>query len=74
LVQNKLNQLLSTTILTNVPFEIESRWSGIMGVGGQKTPIVKKLEQNVYCGVRLGGMGIAIGSSVGKRLADLIET
>jgi len=74
LVQHKLEQLLSTTILPNTPFEIDSRWSGIMGVGGKKKPIVKKIEDNVFCGVRLGGMGVAIGSSVGKQLADLVDS
>ncbi|AVI50567.1 FAD-dependent oxidoreductase [Pukyongia salina] len=74
LVQHKLEQLLSTTILPNTPFEIDSRWSGIMGVGGKKKPIVKKIDDNVFCGVRLGGMGVAIGSSVGKQLADLVDS
>ncbi|WP_456441982.1 NAD(P)/FAD-dependent oxidoreductase [Psychroserpens sp.] len=72
LIQNKLEDLLKTTILPNTPFEIEHRWSGIMGVGQQKKPIVNQLSDNVYCGVRLGGMGIAIGSLVGKELADLL--
>ena len=71
-VQQHLELLLRTTILPNTPFEIEHRWSGIMGVGAQKKPIVEQLQPNVYCGVRLGGMGVAIGSSVGKQLAALI--
>ena len=74
LVQNKLEQLLNTTILPETTFEIDSRWSGIMGVGGKKKPIVKQLEENVFCGVRLGGMGVAIGCSIGKQLADLIDS
>ena len=73
LVQNKLKEILETTILPNTPFEIEASWSGIMGVGVQKKPIVKQLSEHSYCGVRLGGMGIAIGSLVGKELADLID-
>ncbi|TCP27991.1 glycine/D-amino acid oxidase-like deaminating enzyme [Tenacibaculum skagerrakense] len=72
LVQNKLEELLSTTILPNTDFEIEHRWSGIMGVGNQKKSIVKPISNNVYCGVRLGGMGVAIGSLVGKELAELV--
>ncbi|TXE18373.1 FAD-binding oxidoreductase [Psychroserpens burtonensis] len=72
-IQNKLEELLKTIILPNIPFEIEHRWSGIMGVGQQKKPIVKQLSNNVYCGVRLGGMGVAIGSLIGKELADLIQ-
>lgn len=71
LVQNTLEELLRTMILPNQEFEIERRWSGIMGVGQQKTPIVEQLSNNVYCGVRLGGMGVALGSLVGKELAEL---
>ena len=71
-IQTRLDNLLKTIILPNVPFEVERRWSGIMGMGARKHPIVKQLSDNVYCGVRLGGMGIAIGSLVGKELADLI--
>ena len=73
IIQNKLESILKTTILPNTPFEIEHRWSGIMGVGPQKKAIVKQLSANVYCGVRLGGMGVAIGSLVGKELAELID-
>ena len=71
IIQDKLEQLLKTTILPQTPFEIDTRWSGIMGVGSQKKPIIKKIYSSVYCGVRLGGMGVAIGSSIGKELAVL---
>ena len=72
-IQNKLEALLRTTIIPNVEFEVEHRWSGIMGVGKQKKPIIKQLSNNVFCGVRLGGMGVAMGSLVGRDLADLLE-
>ena len=72
IIQNKLEEILKTTILPNHDFKIDYRWSGIMGVGNQKKAIVKQLSNNVFCGVRLGGMGVAIGSLVGKELADLI--
>ncbi|WP_179318672.1 NAD(P)/FAD-dependent oxidoreductase [Winogradskyella helgolandensis] len=72
-IQNKLEDLLKTTILPGIKFEIDHRWSGIMGVGKQKKAIVKQVSNNVFCGVRLGGMGIAIGSTVGKQLADLLD-
>ena len=71
--QNKLETLLKTTILPKTNFEIDHRWSGIMGVGKQKNTIVKQVSNNVFCGVRLGGMGIAIGSLIGKELADLTQ-
>lgn len=71
LIQEKLEQLLKTTILPKTSVEVDQRWSGIMGVGNQKKPILERVSENVYCGVRLGGMGVAIGSLVGKELAEL---
>lgn len=71
LIQNKLKELLKECILPEIEYEIQQSWSGIMGVGNAKNPVLKSLSANVYCGVRLGGMGIAIGSQVGKDLAEL---
>ncbi|MEM7379934.1 MAG: FAD-dependent oxidoreductase [Bacteroidota bacterium] len=70
-VQNKLEQLLQSVIIPGKSFEIERRWSGIMGVGDQKIPIVKPVSDSVFCAVRLGGMGVAIGSETGKKLAEI---
>ncbi|MCB0659754.1 MAG: FAD-binding oxidoreductase [Saprospiraceae bacterium] len=47
-------------------------WSGILGVGTSKIPIVKWVGEEVLCGVRLGGMGVAIGSYLGKKLSEEI--
>jgi len=71
-IQNRLETLLKTVILPDQEFEIDQRWSGIMGVGAQKVPIVKPISDNVFCGVRLGGIGIAIGSTIGKQLAEFV--
>ncbi len=70
IIQNKLESLLKDVILPGGNVVIERRWSGIMGVGPQKRPILKRLNDHVFCGIRLGGMGIAIGSFVGKSLAE----
>ncbi|MBQ0907521.1 FAD-binding oxidoreductase [Flavobacterium sp. F-328] len=72
IVQKKLEQLLKEVILPRYDFEIAHRWSGIMGMGNSKKPIVSQLSNHVYCGVRLGGMGVAIGSLIGTELADLV--
>ncbi|MEY8849530.1 NAD(P)/FAD-dependent oxidoreductase [Psychroserpens sp. XS_ASV72] len=72
MIQDQLGMLLKSTILPNTPFEIDYRWTGIMGVGEQKKPVVKSIGNNIHCGVRLGGMGVAIGSLIGKELADLL--
>ena len=67
-----MEAILKTVILPHQDFEIEHRWSGTMGIGNHKKPIIAQLSNHVYCGVRLGGMGIAIGSLVGQELADLV--
>lgn len=71
-IQKALEQLLTQVIYPHHKVEIEHRWSGILGVGKQKKPIIKEVAPRVYCAVRLGGMGVAIGSMTGKKLADLI--
>lgn len=72
LVQNKLDELLREVILPGIPYEVEQRWSGIMGVGPGKTTIVQPVSEHVVCAVRMGGMGVAIGSLVGEEGASLI--
>jgi gamma-glutamylputrescine oxidase len=70
-IQNSILNLLKENILPTTPFEIDYSWSGIMGVGKEKSPIIKKVNNRVAFGVRMGGMGVAIGSEVGKKLANI---
>jgi glycine/D-amino acid oxidase-like deaminating enzyme len=69
-IQDALNHLLKTTIISSYDYGIEYSWSGIMGVGETKSPIIRQVGNNVAFGVRMGGMGVAIGSLVGKELAQ----
>lgn len=71
LIINHLKSLLDEVIIPGKKYKIEQTWAGIMGVGESKSPIVKKHSENVFLGVRLGGMGVAIGSLIGKELADI---
>jgi len=73
LIQDKLENILKEIIFPKTSVEVEHRWSGIMGLGSNKLPILKTMSNNVFAGVRLGGMGVAIGSLVGKELADLLK-
>lgn len=74
LIQQRLEQLLHEVILPDTPFEVEQRWSGIMGLGAgnAKTTLIQKVTNRVSCAVRLGGMGVAIGSLVGEEGAELV--
>lgn len=71
-IQQRLEDYLREIILPGHSFEIAHRWSGIMGMGSARNPIIRQLSDNVYCGVRLSGIGVAIGTLVGKELAELL--
>ena len=73
LIQNTLIQLLREVILPEKAFEIDMSWSGILGIGSQKKPIIERVSPNVVVAVRMGGMGVAIGSLVGEEAAALVE-
>jgi glycine/D-amino acid oxidase-like deaminating enzyme len=50
--------------------KVDHWWSGIMGIGDSKYPICEWHNNDVLVGVRLGGMGVAIGSFLGQLLSD----
>ena len=64
-----LKDILSNVILPNTNYEVDYHWAGIMGVGDNKEPIIKEIDNNILCAVRLGGMGVALGTMVGKEAA-----
>lgn len=71
-IQQYLNDFLRTTILPNQKIELDYWWSGIMGIGPAKKPLVQQVSKNVVVAVRMGGMGIAIGSLIGEEGAELL--
>lgn len=70
LILNDLNQKLHQYILPNTPFEIDMQWTGIMGFGSTKTPFLKQINERIVAGVKLSGMGVAIGSLLGQEVAQ----
>jgi len=68
-IQQYLINILET-IYPGASDHIDHWWSGILGVGPSKYPIIQWIDENVLAGVRLGGMGVAIGSYLGEKLAD----
>ena len=69
LIQEELERFLKEVILPKQKFTIEHRWSGIMGMGNGKFPIIKRIEKDVYCAVRMSGMGVALSPVVGDIVA-----
>lgn len=71
-IKHKLIRDIEEIILPNQQYQIEMAWSGIMAFGESKAPIVRKVTDRIAMGVRLGGMGVAIGSLVGEEVAQLL--
>ena len=71
-ILNVLKEELNSMILPETLYEIDHVWSGIMAFGKNKQPILKRVSEHVILGVRLGGMGIAIGSIIGEKISEMI--
>lgn len=69
LIRGALTRLLREVILPGRAAEVDSWWSGILGVGEVKQPVIRWVQPNVLAAVRLGGMGVAIGTLVGEQAA-----
>lgn len=72
-IQAHLRQFLRDFILppNQQNIEIAHTWSGILGIGQVKKPIIQTLSPHLSAAVRLGGMGVAIGILVGTEGAEL---
>ncbi|HYK55511.1 MAG TPA: FAD-dependent oxidoreductase, partial [Flavisolibacter sp.] len=73
-IQQELEKYLAEVVLPNHAgdYKIESRWAGIMAMGSEKLPIVKELSPNMFCAVRMSGMGVALAPVVGQQIANMM--
>ena len=71
-IKAELTSFLKTKILPpETAVDLPFWWTGIMGMGPSKYPILDEIATDCFVAVRLGGMGVAIGSLLGKKLVDL---
>lgn len=70
-IRSALVQLLHEVVCPGQGVEVEAWWTGIMGLGPVKKPIIERVSPNVVVSVRLSGMGVAIGTLVGQEGAEL---
>jgi gamma-glutamylputrescine oxidase len=71
-IREALLDLLHEVICPNQPVEIDAWWTGILGLGPVKKPIVERVSPHITVAVRLSGMGVAIGTLVGQEGAALV--
>lgn len=71
-IQQQLENRLHNIILPGHSVMITDRWTGIMAFGQTRRPLIRNHSHNIVLGVRMGGMGVAIGSAVGEQLAAFL--
>jgi len=71
-IQQELERFLNEVILPGRNYTIDHRWSGIMGMGSEKMPIMQAVNERVFCAVRMSGMGVALAPLIGERVARLM--
>ncbi|MGB0171346.1 MAG: NAD(P)/FAD-dependent oxidoreductase [Flavobacteriales bacterium] len=49
---------------------VTHRWTGWLGVGPDRRPLIGESQPGLHHAVRMGGMGVAIGTRVGRELAE----
>ena len=72
LIRNALVELLHTVVCPGQKVEVDGWWTGILGLGPVKKPIIEQVSPHVTVAVRLSGMGVAIGTLVGQDGAELV--
>lgn len=70
-VQQMLQDFLANHIKGAEGVQFEYNWIGHLGVGSSRNPIVKTIKPGLHVGVRMGGMGVAIGTVIGEKLGGL---
>lgn len=74
IITDYLVSVLKNHVLPEKDFTIDFAWAGIMGKGHSKQPIVQRINDRVGVAVRMGGMGVAIGTQIAKHAANLFST
>lgn len=73
-IQDVLETYLKNVILPHEKeYTIEYRWAGIMGMGSEKMPIIKEVKPQIFCAVRMSGMGVALAPVAGQQVAELMD-
>lgn len=72
IILEELNRFLTDHLVPEGYDRIEYQWSGIMGMGTEKSPLIKPVSPRIFIGIRCSGMGIALASEIGEELAEMI--
>jgi glycine/D-amino acid oxidase-like deaminating enzyme len=71
-IRNHLIQFSREVLGLGEDWQIEHEWSGIMGFTESKSPILKRLDDHRFVAAGLSGMGVAIGTKIGKMASEML--
>ena len=71
-IQQELERFLRDIVLPGRHYTIDTRWSGIMAMGGEKMPIVRAVNDQIFCAVRMHGMGVALAPVIAEQIAAML--
>jgi gamma-glutamylputrescine oxidase len=69
-LENYLNEVILPGFRSN--YSVEHRWAGIMAMGTEKMPIIKEVQPNVFCCIRMSGMGVALAPVVSQKVTEMM--
>lgn len=72
-IRNYMEEVVLPLRKTGNGVKFDYEWSGIMGMGSQRTPIIEAESNRVYKAVRMGGMGVALSAWVAEEVVELIK-
>ena len=73
IILNDLKEKLDNVILPGQKYEIDYDWSGIMGFNASKKPEINKVSDRIVSAISCNGMGIALSSSIAKKIRNIVN-
>ena len=68
IIQEELERFIRAHLLTDQSFDIDYRWSGIMGFTEDKQPVIKRVSDKVTAIIACNGMGVALSPVISEQL------
>ncbi|MDN3657295.1 FAD-dependent oxidoreductase [Ferruginibacter paludis] len=73
LIQTALQDFIAQHLLPETNYTVTDTWSGIMAMGSEKKPLIQQIESDVFCCVRMSGMGVALAPEAARKIAGMMN-
>ena len=73
IIQAALESFIQQHLLPETSFTVTDSWGGIMAMGIEKSPLIQSISHNVFCCVRMSGMGVALAPEAAQKVVTLMN-